>query len=338
MNANKAPFTNANANANSAPFANANATAVHYLKDETQIPLDGAFLFIEGSFDNKGNEAKGVEAKGVEAKVVEAKVVEAKGVLNQGFQDYLTTEAKVTDIGGLSVEELTEHAKNYRKKYLPPVGPEVPPVQSLPRPSLQSISVSPPVQSLPRPSPLLIPGVNAANARLQYVEKIYNALDELIAARDIATQGNATQGNAAQSKFQTKLTKVANMLNSLRNPPYNEDNIMQSIRIMSHVHFMDSELFNELNELLKPVTGLKANQAEEYRGPEDETRVLKPQNAASRPMSASSSSDASFLETPASTLASSVASTPLFTPGSLASPYSVQFKGGLGGTRRGSRK
>lgn len=68
------------------------------------------------------------------------------------------------------------------------------------------------------------------------IDKIYNTIDKLIAAID-----------SKNDEEVTNIKKhVLEMLNQLRADPNNEYNIMQSMRIMYHIHFIDVELYTFL--------------------------------------------------------------------------------------------
>lgn len=64
------------------------------------------------------------------------------------------------------------------------------------------------------------------------VEEIYNKIDQLLVARDMDNK----------AKIATLMSDVIGMLNKLRN-----DDIGQTMRIMSHIQFVDKELHDEIN-------------------------------------------------------------------------------------------
>jgi hypothetical protein len=67
---------------------------------------------------------------------------------------------------------------------------------------------------------------------MSQVEEIYNKIDQLLVARDMNNK----------VKIDALMSDVMAMLNQLHN-----DDIVQAMRIMSHIQFVDKELHDEIS-------------------------------------------------------------------------------------------
>lgn len=145
---------------------------------------------------------------------------EFEGDLREDFKRYI--EAKITlgrPISDLDAAEIMQMASDFRREKQEEFTPTLQSVQN-PRRTANAGQVS----------------LTPLQTKIKAVENIYNMVDKLLVARDMDPEGT---GKTLMASVITSLTK-------LRMSPIEED-VVQYMRIMSHIHFVDEDLHTELN-------------------------------------------------------------------------------------------